>query len=114
MEQIPDDKINEAPSYYIPHHSVLRDSSLTTKLRVVFDASCATTTGKSLNDILLNGPSIQDELICIITRFRTQKYVMSADIENIYRQIWMAEKDHYFQRILWSNIIQKEQFKNSD
>lgn len=30
-------------SYYLPHHGVVRDLSMTTKLRVVFDASAVTT-----------------------------------------------------------------------
>ncbi|XP_017462243.1 PREDICTED: uncharacterized protein LOC108355600 [Rhagoletis zephyria] len=38
------------PHYYIPHHRVLKPGS-TKKLRVVFDASCQTTTQTSLNDI---------------------------------------------------------------
>jgi len=101
MEQVSDNNENDKPVYYIPHHAVLRDNSLTTRLRVVFDASCATDTGKSLNDILLKGPSIQDDLINIISRFRTHKYAMSADIEKMYRQIWVAEKDRDFQRVLW-------------
>ncbi|XP_050055037.1 uncharacterized protein LOC114131043 [Aphis gossypii] len=91
----------EEKSYYIPHHAVLRDSSATTKLRVVFDASCATDSGKSLNDLLLKGPNIQDELICIIARFRSYKYVMSSDIEKMYRQIWVSNTDANLQRILW-------------
>lgn len=102
MEQIRDNKLSsDKPIYYIPHHAVLRGNSLTTKLRVVFDASCATESGPSLNDILLKGPTIQDDLMCIVVRFRTHKYVMSADIEKMYRQIWVAEKDRDFQRILW-------------
>ncbi|KAL4099118.1 hypothetical protein QTP88_023596 [Uroleucon formosanum] len=101
MEQVSDNNENDKPVYYIPHHAVLRDNSLTTKLRVVFDASCATDTRKSLNDILLKGPSIQDDLINIISRFRTHKYAMSADIEKMYRQIWIAEKDRDLQRVLW-------------
>lgn len=88
-------------SYYMPHHAVCRDNSLTTKIRVVFDASCATNTGLSLNDVLLKGPAIQDELICIVSRFRTHKYVLSADIKQMYRQIWVSEKDKNLQKILW-------------
>ncbi|XP_059059128.1 uncharacterized protein LOC131852480 [Achroia grisella] len=47
------------PSYYIPHHGVLREDKVTTKLRVVLDASCKTTSGRSLNDILHSGTNLQ-------------------------------------------------------
>lgn len=87
--------------YYMPHHSVVRADSTTTKTRVVFDASCKTDSGMSLNDILIKGPVIQDELICIISRFRTHKYAMSADIEKMYRQILISEENRSLQTILW-------------
>ncbi|KAL4092497.1 hypothetical protein QTP88_026998 [Uroleucon formosanum] len=48
-----------------------------------------------------HGPSIQNDLINIISRFRIHKYVISADIEKMYRQIWIADKDRDLQRILW-------------
>ncbi|XP_023312340.1 uncharacterized protein LOC108916054 [Anoplophora glabripennis] len=38
-------------AYYLPHHGVLRESSETTKLRVVYNASSPTTTGYSFNDL---------------------------------------------------------------
>ncbi|GBO13668.1 hypothetical protein AVEN_149097-1 [Araneus ventricosus] len=41
--------------YYIPHHGVLHPDKLTAKLRAVFNASSPTTTGISLNDILMKG-----------------------------------------------------------
>ncbi|GBM52385.1 hypothetical protein AVEN_160106-1 [Araneus ventricosus] len=41
--------------YFLPHQGVLRASSITTKLRVVFDASAKTTTRYSLNDLLCAG-----------------------------------------------------------
>lgn len=43
---------------YLPVHGVVKESSTTTKLRPVFDASTKTTSGASLNDTLLPGPFI--------------------------------------------------------
>jgi len=39
-------------TYYIPHHAVVKWTETKIKLRVVFEASSTTTSGKSLNDIL--------------------------------------------------------------
>ncbi|KAG7197080.1 hypothetical protein KM043_015665 [Ampulex compressa] len=39
--------------YYLPHHAVFKETSLTTKLRVVFDGSARTTSCISLNDTLM-------------------------------------------------------------
>ena len=65
--------------YFLPHHCVLRDQSPTTKLRVVFDASMKSSTGISLNDMLKGFP-VQPELFVILIRFRTSKFVLTADI----------------------------------
>jgi len=102
MELVPPvEVVDDNSCYYIPHHAVHKKSSLTTKLRVVFDASCKTNTGISLNDVLLKGPCIQEELVCIMARFRTYKFVLSADIAKMYRQIWVSVPNRDFQRILW-------------
>lgn len=44
--------------YYIPHWAVLRPSSATTKLRVLFNASAKSSSNLSVNDCLMVGPSI--------------------------------------------------------
>ena len=48
--------------YYLPHHAVIKRSSSTTQLRVVFDGSLKSATGLSLNDVLMVGPTIQNDL----------------------------------------------------
>lgn len=71
--------------YYLPHHGVIKESSSTTKLRVVFDASATTDTGVSLNNVLKVGPTIQRDLFSIITSFRKHNVAFTADIEKMYR-----------------------------
>lgn len=80
--------------YCMPHHGVLRENSLTTRLRVVFDCSAAIATKTSLNDILITGPTLQSDLICILLRFRMCNYVVSADIEKMYRQVLVRTKEN--------------------
>ncbi|GFX39233.1 uncharacterized protein TNCV_3859581 [Trichonephila clavipes] len=72
MEQLSDES-EPTVSYYMPHHGVLRLDSKSTPLRTVFDASCSTSTGESLNSILANGGVIQDDLFAILLRFRKIK-----------------------------------------
>ncbi|XP_058827840.1 uncharacterized protein LOC131687763 [Topomyia yanbarensis] len=87
--------------YYIPHHAVYKASSSTTKTRVVFDASAKTTTGLSLNDTLLVGPTVQNDIVSIILRFCIHPVVLTADISKMYRQVRLHKDDCKFQQILW-------------
>ncbi|XP_056633862.1 uncharacterized protein LOC130443317 [Diorhabda sublineata] len=78
-------EVNHEDAYYLPHHGILRMHSATTKLRTVFDASARSTSGVSFNELQLKGPVIQDDLVSILLRFRQYKYVVTADIEKMYR-----------------------------
>ncbi|XP_058827669.1 uncharacterized protein LOC131687599 [Topomyia yanbarensis] len=59
-------------TYYLPHHPEFKESSSTTKIWVVFDGSAKTTTNHSLNDTLLTGPVIQDELLDIMVHIHPE------------------------------------------
>lgn len=105
MEVIPPDQIQNNRCFYLPHHAVLKESSTSTKLRVVFDASANSTSGVSLNNALLVGPTIQDDLYQIILRFRMHRYVITADIEKMYRQVLVHTDDIDYQRIVWRREV---------
>ncbi|CAL1678854.1 unnamed protein product [Lasius platythorax] len=76
--------------FYLPHQPVIKETSLTIKLRV-FDASAKTSLGTSLNDKLLPGPNLQNDNVKILLRFRMHKYVLTADIARMFRQIDVVE-----------------------
>ncbi|XP_058980825.1 uncharacterized protein LOC131803481 [Musca domestica] len=67
--------------YNLPHHSVVREGSITTKVRVVFDASAKSTNGKSLNDIMYTGPKLQRDIFDIMLQWRMWCYGITADVE---------------------------------
>lgn len=88
-------------SAYLPHHAVIKESSTSTKLRVVFDASRKTTTGKSLNDMLIVGPTIQSDIVTIIINWRFHRIAFIADVQKMYLQVKVDQRDIDMQRILW-------------
>ncbi|XP_076659917.1 uncharacterized protein LOC143363203 [Halictus rubicundus] len=165
MSELPQEQ-QSPEGYYLPHHGVVKVTSDTTKLRVVFDGSATTNSGISLNHALHTGPKIQDDLLYILLRFRihrycwqqwkflfthpisplagepdksqkkfaralyrtrftnvspvlniffilyyyelvvpsqlfTNRYVLTGDIEKMYRQFLVRPEDRRFQRILW-------------
>lgn len=90
-----------SPYYYLCHHAVIKQESESTKLRVVFDGSAPSTSGYSLNSILMVGPHIQDSIFSILIRARQYKYILTGDIEKMYRQVLVHNADRDLQLIVW-------------
>ncbi|GFW57059.1 integrase catalytic domain-containing protein [Trichonephila clavipes] len=103
MEQLSDES-EPTVSYYIPHHHTRPDSK-STPLRTVFDASCSTLTGESLNSILANEGVIQDDLFAILLRFRKNKTALTSDIKKMFRMIFIDGSQRDFLRIVWTDSI---------
>ena len=89
---------------YLPHHAVFQEDKPTTKCRVVFDASAREEDGVSLNDCILPGPALQPNLVAVLLRFRTHKIELMADIEKMFLQIMLAEKDRDVHRYVWRDM----------
>ncbi|XP_064482768.1 uncharacterized protein LOC135395520 [Ornithodoros turicata] len=87
--------------YYMPHQAVIRESSTTTKLRVVFDASAHAPNTAPLNAYLEKGPKLNTELIPLLLRFRTERIALVADIAQAFLQVVVGEEDRDALRFLW-------------
>lgn len=103
MRKVMPQEISKTPHYYLPHHAVIKPEKLTTKLRVVFNASSPTSNGRSLNDNLYPGPILQQDLVIQILKWRFFKYVFNADVTKMYRQILLDTSQTQYQRILFRN-----------
>eukprot|EP00112_Aurelia_sp_Birch-Aquarium-sp1_P003222 Seg1359.14 transcript_id=Seg1359.14/GoldUCD/mRNA.D3Y31 product="hypothetical protein" protein_id=Seg1359.14/GoldUCD/D3Y31 len=116
------DSNSETKINYLPHHPVFRTDKVTTKCRVVFDASSKNKNGVSLNDCLLPGPNkngvslndcllpgpvLQPNLVSIIIRFRLHRVALMADIRKMFLQIKLAKQDQNVHRFMWRDFITK-------
>ena len=100
-EKVPVTEETPQPHFYLPMHAVFKDSSSSTKLRVMFDGSAVTTSGTSLNQALLVGPTIQPTLSNILLKFRSYPIALNADISKMYREVKLSPKDKDLHRFLW-------------
>ncbi|KAK7873370.1 hypothetical protein R5R35_000173 [Gryllus longicercus] len=91
---------NEPPTNQQAASAVVTNS--TTKIRIVLNASAKTTAGISLNDALLNGSKIQDDLSDLLLKFRFNKIGISADLKT-FCQINVNPSDWNLQRVLLRN-----------
>ncbi|XP_075150815.1 uncharacterized protein LOC142224922 [Haematobia irritans] len=107
IRKIHHSEIQKRPNYYLPHHAVIKPDRVTTKLRIVFNASSPTSNKKSLNDILYPGPILQQDLVLQTLKWRLFKYVYNADITKMYRQILVDPSQTQYQRILFRKSPKK-------
>jgi len=75
-------------------------NQITCQRTVVFDASCHTSSQKSLNDLLLVGPTLQPELYRLILQFPIHRYAITANVVKMFRKILVDKKDRRFQCVL--------------
>lgn len=101
ISTVPDSEYQSSSSFYLPYHGIFKPDSVSTKLRIVFDASAKGTNGLSLNDTLLPGPKLHQDLTSILLKFRLFPVVFTCDIKQMYCQILVKPEHRTFQRFLW-------------
>ena len=85
--------------WFLPHFGVCHPDK-PDSIRVVFD--CAAKVGDlSLNDLLLQGPDINNLLLGVLLKFRTGQNAYSADIETMFYQVKVPPDQRDYLRFLW-------------
>jgi len=97
------DKTDDSDQWFLPHFAVVKEDRETTKIRIVFDAA-AKDEGKCLNDAILPGPKLQQELTNVLLRFRRAPVALSGDISEMFLQVGLSENDRRYHRFLWRNF----------
>ncbi|KAK0143561.1 hypothetical protein N1851_018301 [Merluccius polli] len=86
-------------TWYLPHHGVYH-AKKPGKVRVVFDCS-AKYEDTCLNDHLLQGPDLINNLNGILIRFRQHPVALMCDMEKMFHQFHVDEADRNYRRFLW-------------
>lgn len=98
-EKVPFGESEEYPAWYIPHHGVYHPKK-PGKICVVFDCS-ARFQGTSLNDHLLTGPELTNNLIGVLCHFRRNPVAIMCDVERMFHQFHVKTEDRDYLRFLW-------------
>ncbi|GFT49472.1 uncharacterized protein TNCV_3366671 [Trichonephila clavipes] len=100
IERVPELKLN-IKCYYLPHKPFIKNSSQSTELRSIFEASAREKRKPSLKQCLFTGPNLRELLPDIFDRFRMFPIGLSADIEKTFLQIGIAPDDKSYLRFFY-------------
>ena len=96
-------EIDNGPSWYLPHFPVVREDKETTKVRIVYD-SAARYGGVSLNDTMLFGPKLQQDVFDVLLPFRSNPVALVADLTEMFSEVTMAKEVRRYHRFLWGGL----------
>ena len=91
------------PVHYIPHHEVLKPSSSSTPLRIVFNAS-AKYMGQCINDWWAKGPDVINNLCGILFRFRQDHVASVGDVTKMYHAVKLEDFEQHTHRFVWRDM----------
>ena len=95
--------------HYLPHHGVTRRDFLSTKLRVVFDASAKPSSNSpSLNKCLYSGTALTPTIFNVLLRFREKRIALVGGIEKAFVNVEVPEEDRDVLRFLWVDSLEEE------
>ena len=88
-------------TFYLPMHAVRKESSSTTEIQAVFDASAKSSTGVSFNDTLQVRPTVHSSLVDVLLRFRLHRIALTLDVSRMYHAVKLITSDCDFYWFVW-------------
>ncbi|XP_064624611.1 uncharacterized protein LOC135486058 [Lineus longissimus] len=90
--------------WYLPHFAIVKKDKETTKVRIVYDAA-AMFEGTSLNDEMLPGPNLRNDIVKILLNFRRRPVALVGDVKEMFNQL-VLKPDHStrYHRLLWRDL----------
>ena len=88
-----------------PHYGIV-SAAKPGKIRCIANAA-AVFNRTCLNDHLLPGPDLLNDLVGIILRSREKPIIITADIEGFFMQVGVRKEDRKFLRFLWNDDFNK-------
>ena len=85
--------------WYIPHHGVHHPAK-PNKIRVVFDCS-AEHQGTSINNELVPGPDLTNQIIGVLLQFWQERVAFMADIKAMFYQVRISPELRNYLKFLW-------------
>ena len=112
VEEVPSETIEEMGDLgqtdllcFLPQRAVYDPTHVSTKCYIMLDASMKTPSGFALNVSLLPGPPLQQAIVAVQLRFRTNKIAL---IDNIVSKMFLQKEvdlgDRQYLRFLWRDL----------
>ena len=86
-------------TWYLPYLGV-KHASKPGKVRIVFDYS-TNYGGTSLNNQLLSGPDLTNQLTGLLIRFHAEEVAFMGDVEAMYYQVQISKEQRSILRFFW-------------
>ncbi|GBN94576.1 hypothetical protein AVEN_251192-1, partial [Araneus ventricosus] len=108
VERCTSERLADESSFYLPHHAVVRDDKVSSRLRIVFDGASHAEGQYSLNDCLNTGPNLYPNLFELLIKFRENAVTYIADIRQAFLQILIDAEDRPFTRFFWKEDLNSD------
>ncbi|GBM78178.1 hypothetical protein AVEN_161850-1 [Araneus ventricosus] len=103
VDRVPNSNVEDCAEFYLPHRAVIRHDKVSSKLRIVFDASSHKSGKFSLNDSLHTGPNLYPDLFELLLSFRKHPIAFTADIKQAFLNVELDESDKNATKFFWTD-----------